>query len=244
MTKQRLDMALVNGGFAPSRSRAQSMIKDGIVCIDGITATKANQSVLNDSKITLSQSDHPWVSRAGLKLAHAIDIFNLNTTGKTCLDVGASTGGFTHVLHSGGASHIYAVDVGTSQLHPSLCKHLNIDNIQQTDARDLTLDHIPNPVDMIVCDASFIALEKVLKTPLTFATSGAELVALIKPQFQLDKKSVGRGGIVKCPELHQKSCDDVTTFLKQNGWTINAIIDSPITGSDGNKEFLCYATKS
>ena len=244
MAKQRLDMAMVSNGIAPSRSRAQSMIRDGIVCINGATATKPNQSVQTADTITLSQNDHPWVSRAGLKLAHAIDMFDLDIHGKTCLDVGASTGGFTHVLISNGATHVYAVDVGTDQLHPTLRDHNQVTDLQQTDARILTEIHIPNPVDIIVCDASFIALQKVLETPLTFAKSGATLIALIKPQFQLDKKSVGRGGIVKDPELHQKSCDDVVAFLTQNNWSINNIIDSPITGGDGNKEFLCHATKA
>ena len=243
MTKKRLDIALVDGGFAPSRSRAQAMIRDGIVCINGAPAEKPNQSVTTGDTITLSEPDHPWVSRAGLKLAHAIASFDIPITGKICLDIGASTGGFTHVLHTHGASQIYAVDVGTEQLHPSLQNHPNIHNLQQTDARHLTADHIPTPVDMIVCDASFISLQKILPTPLTLAKPNAILIALIKPQFQLDKPSIGRGGIVKDPILHQKACDDVARFLTTQNWQVKSITQSPITGGDGNREFLCYGIK-
>ena len=244
MVKKRLDMALVEQGFAPSRSRAQAMIGDGIVCINGTTAIKANQSVQGDDTITLSENDHPWVSRAGLKLAHAIDCFDIQIQDKICLDIGASTGGFTHVLHHHGARCIYAVDVGTDQLHLSLKNHPHIHNIQQTDARYLTANHIPDPVDIIVCDASFISLQKILPIPLTFAKTGTVLIALIKPQFQLDKQSIGRGGIVKDTTLHQKACHEFTDFLTDQNWQIKSITNSPITGSDGNREFLCYAIKN
>ena len=243
MSKQRLDMALVDRGFAPSRSRAQAMIGDGIVCINGTPAQKPNQSVTDGDSITLSQNDHPWVSRAGLKLAHAVECFHLDIAGKICLDIGASTGGFTHVLHHHGARCIYAVDVGTDQLHPSLQNHPHIHNIQQTDARHLTANHIPDPVDIIVCDASFISLQKILPTPLSFAKTGTVLIALIKPQFQLDKQSIGRGGIVKDTALHQKACDEFANFLTAQNWHSKSITQSPITGSDGNMEFLCYALK-
>ena len=244
MTKTRLDKALVQQGFAPTRSRAQAMIGDGIVRVNNQTTVKANQSITPCDTITLSQDDHPWVSRAGLKLAHALDGFGVSIDGTICLDVGASTGGFTQVLLHHNARHIYAVDVGTNQLHPTLTNHPRITNLQRTDARHLTRDLIPNPPDRVVCDASFISLQNVLPPALSLARDGAILVALIKPQFQLTKQSVGRGGIVKDTTLHQQACDHVKIFLKQQNWTVNTIIPSPITGSDGNREFLCYSVKN
>ena len=241
--KTRLDKALVEQKFAPTRSRAVAMIGDAIVCVNGITAEKPNQSITPDDIITLSQNDHPWVSRAGLKLAHAITVFKIHVHDKICLDVGASTGGFTHVLTHHGANHVYAVDVGTDQLHPTLHNHNRISNIQQTDARILTTHIIPHAPDIIVCDASFISLQKVLPKALGLAKQGADLIALIKPQFQLDKQSVGRGGIVKDPTLHQQACDDVIHFLNTQDWHVKTITPSPITGGDGNTEFLCHAIK-
>lgn len=243
-TKTRLDKALVQRGLAPTRSRAKAMLSRGIVCVNHQPTSKANQPITPHDTITLLQQDHPWVSRAGLKLAHALDIFGVCVSDKICLDVGASTGGFTHVLWHHNAHHVYAVDVGTDQLHPTLNNHPRISNIQQTDARHLTRDLIPHAPDIVVCDVSFISLQKVLPPALSLACGGATLIALIKPQFQLTPQAVGRGGIVKDPTLHQQACDEVTEFLTQQNWTVKTIIPSPITGGNGNKEFLCHGVKN
>lgn len=241
--KERLDKALVQQGFAPTRSRASQMIADGIVCVGGVPAVKPNQSITAHHTITLSQPDHPWVSRAGLKLAHAIGEFGITVADKMCLDIGASTGGFTQVLAHHNARHVVAVDVGCDQLHATIKSNPNVTDLSPLDARDLTPEHLPEPPQIIVCDASFIGLEKILPPALSMAPVGAELVALIKPQFQLSQSMVGKGGIVKNPAHHQQACNDVQNMLTTQNWQTKKIVPSPITGGDGNVEFLCYGVK-
>jgi len=189
----RLDTALVQHGIAESRSRAQLLIAEGVVLVDGILTTKPATKVAEGAALTLTHNPIPWVSRAALKLIHAIDHFNISIQG-TCLDLGASTGGFTEVLLARGALHVYAVDVGRNQLHASLRENTKVTVMEGQDARDLT--DLP-PIDLFVADASFISLTKLLPTPLSFAATGAVAVLLIKPQFELSPKDVGKGGLVR-----------------------------------------------
>lgn len=187
-------------------------------------------------------ADHPWVSRGGLKLDHALDRFGIDVTGLAALDVGASTGGFTDVLLTRGAVHVTAVDVGYGQLHWKLRQDDRVTVLDRTNARHLTAELVPSPVGVIVCDASFTRLETVLPAPMSFAAPGAHLVALIKPQFEVAKRDVGEGGIVRDPALHRAVCDRVRDWLfGLPGWTISGIEESPVKGAEGNTEFLIAA---
>jgi 23S rRNA (cytidine1920-2'-O)/16S rRNA (cytidine1409-2'-O)-methyltransferase len=181
------------------------------------------------------------VSRGGIKLAHALAHFGLDVTGQVAIDVGSSTGGFTDVLLQGGAARVYAVDSGTNQLAWKLRQDERVIVHEQTSARILTADHIPEPVDLIVCDASFIGLAKVLERPMTFARPGTRLVALIKPQFEAGREEVGKGGVVRDPVVHQRVCDEVAAWMGAQGWSVEGIVASPITGPEGNVEFLISA---
>tara|TARA_R110002110_G_scaffold16061_15_gene70433 strand:+ start:8711 stop:9364 length:654 start_codon:yes stop_codon:yes gene_type:complete len=197
-----------------------------------------------DLPLEVRGKEHPWVSRGGMKLDHALTHFNIDATGAVALDVGASTGGFTDVLLTRGAARVYAVDVGYGQLNWKLRSDDRVIVLERQNARQLTEDHIPEPVDLIVCDASFIGLEKVLATPLTFAAPGAHLAALIKPQFEVGKGEVGKGGIVRDPEQHRAVCATVETWLNGlPGWQVLGIDRSPITGAEGNVEFLIVARR-
>ncbi len=188
--------------------------------------------------------EHPWVSRGGLKLERALEAFDLDVTGAVGLDVGASTGGFTDVLLSRGAARVYAVDVGYGQLHWKLRQDDRVVVLERTNARALTEEQIPEPVDIVVCDASFIGLEKVLPVPLTFVRPGAHLAALIKPQFEVGKGEVGKGGIVRDPALRDAVCARIEEWLRGlGGWSVLGIVESPVTGADGNVEFLIAARK-
>ena len=192
--------------------------------------------------IEIRGADHPWVSRGGLKLDHALDHFSIDVTGLTALDIGASTGGFTDVLLTRGAAQVTAVDVGYGQLHWKLRQDERVTVLDRTNARHLTEEHVPSPVGIVVCDASFTRLETVLPAPMTFAAQGAHLVALIKPQFEVAKRDVGEGGIVRDPGLHRAVCDRVRDWLSGiSGWTVSGIDESPIKGSEGNIEFLIAA---
>lgn len=241
--KIRADIALVEQGLAETRSRAQAIIMAGNVYLGDKRIDKAGESVPVDQELRLKQPDHPWVSRGGLKLVKGLKHFNISAENKTCLDVGASTGGFTDVLLHNGATKVYAVDVGYGQLAEKLRKDDRVINLERTNARALTKeDHIPEPVDLIVCDASFIGLETVLATPLTFAKSGAHLLALIKPQFEVGKERVGKGGVVRDPALHDEVCTRIHHWINnKEGWTPLGITDSPIKGPAGNIEFLICA---
>lgn len=241
MAKLRADQLLVDSGLAESRTRAQALILAGLVFLGDRKIDKAGQQLPEDAVLEVRGKDHPWVSRGGIKLAHAIDHFGIDVTGMTAIDVGSSTGGFTDVLLSKGAARVYAVDSGTNQLAWKLRSDPRVIVHEQTSARILTDDHIPEAVDIIVCDASFISLAKVLERPMTFARPGAQLAALIKPQFEAGREEVGKGGVVRDPEVHARVCEDVRSWLTGKGWNVTGITPSPITGPQGNIEFLIHA---
>ncbi len=196
-----------------------------------------------DRPLEVRGADHPWVSRGGLKLAHALDHFAIDPGGLVVLDVGASTGGFTDVALARGAKKVYAVDVGHGQLAWKLRNDPRVVVLERTNARHLTAGDVPEPVDLVVCDASFIGLETVLPAPLALARLGARLVALIKPQFEVGKGRVGKGGVVRDPALHAEVCARIGAWLPTQGWTVLGLTASPILGPEGNKEFLIAARK-
>jgi len=242
MAKVRADQLLVDSGLAESRARAQALILAGLVFLGDRKIDKAGQQIPEDAALEVKGRDHPWVSRGGIKLAHAIDHFSLDVTGMVAMDVGSSTGGFTDVLLTKGASRVYAIDSGTNQLAWKLRSDPRVIVHEQTSARILTADHIPEAVDIIVCDASFISLAKVLERPISFARPGAHLVALIKPQFEAGREEVGKGGVVRDPIIHARVCEEVGGWLTGSGWTVHGVTASPITGPQGNVEFLIHAT--
>ena len=240
----RLDQHLVALGLAESRAKAKAAIETGGVTVDGEPARAASQPVTEDSVITF-EAAHRFVGRGALKLDHALTLWPVKVEGRVALDVGASTGGFTEVCLERGATKVYAVDVGTGQMHPRMAAHPQVVNLEQTDARNLTQELVPTAPELIVCDASFISLIKVLPKALGLAAPGADLVSLIKPQFEAETpKGVGRKGLVKDPEAHAAAVERVRETLTSIGWTVNEVADSPILGGDGNKEFLIWATKS
>ncbi|CCW19480.1 RNA binding methyltransferase FtsJ like [Sphingobium indicum BiD32] len=241
MAKIRADQLLVDNGLAESRARAQALILAGLVFLGDRKIDKAGQQVALDADLDVRGRDHPWVSRGGIKLAHALAEYAIDVTGMVGMDVGSSTGGFTDVLLTNGAVRVYAVDSGTNQLAWKLRSDDRVIVHEQTSARVLTPAHVPEPIDIIVCDASFIALAKVLERPLTFARPGAALVALIKPQFEAGREEVGKGGVVRDPEIHERVCEDVAAWIQTQGWTVIGVTPSPITGPQGNVEFLLYA---
>ena len=239
--KLRADQLLVERGLAESRARAQALILAGAVYAGDRRVEKAGQQMPMDADLIVKGRDHPWVSRGGVKLAHALDTLGWDVTGKVAMDVGSSTGGFTDVLLTKGAARVYAVDVGTNQLAWKLRQDPRVIVHEQTSARLLTPDHIPEQVDLIVCDASFIALSKVLDVPLGFARAGARLLALVKPQFEAGRAEVGKGGVVRDPEVHARVCQEVADWLTGRGWRVEGVTPSPITGPEGNVEFLIAA---
>ena len=242
MASSRLDTFLVDRGHYESRARAASAIKAGKVVIDGKIATKPSQKVSEHQNIK-AENEHPWVSRGGLKLAHALKVFGIDPKNQICLDVGSSTGGFTEVLLAGGAAKIYAVDVGRDQLHKRLRGNDKIISLESTDARNLTADLFAPLPDFIVCDASFISAAKVLKRPLELAEPCCELMTLIKPQFEVGKTNIGKGGLVKDQSIAKQSLDDFSVWLEGQGWTVILTDTSPIKGGDGNTEYLLHARK-
>jgi 23S rRNA (cytidine1920-2'-O)/16S rRNA (cytidine1409-2'-O)-methyltransferase len=243
VNKVRIDQYLVDHNLADSRTRAQALIMAGLVMIGDRKADKAGQLVPADAAVSVKGNDHPWVSRGGIKLAHAIATFGIDVAGKIALDVGSSTGGFTDVLLQNGTVKVYAVDSGTNQLAWKLRQDPRVIVHEQTSARILTAQHIPETIDLIVCDASFIGLSKVLERPLTFAHAGAQLIALIKPQFEAGRAEVGKGGVVRDTAIHQRVCDAVAMWLTSIGWHVRGLTTSPITGPQGNVEFLIWAEK-
>lgn len=244
MTKIRLDQYLVELGLAQSRTKAQALIMAGQVYRGEIKLDKAGLQIADDAEIIVRGAEHPYVSRGGMKLAHAIEHFALDVTGLVAIDVGASTGGFTDLLLRGGASKVYAVDVGHGQLDAKLRSDARVVVMEKTNARDLTAEMIPDVLDMVVCDASFISLTKVLPAALTLTKPVAQLVTLIKPQFEVGKIEVSRGkGVIRDEKLHQQVCDEISQWIATLGWNIQGIEKSPITGPKGNVEFLLYARK-
>lgn len=243
MAKVRADQMLVDRGLAESRTRAQALILAGVVYVGDRKVEKAGQQLPEDAALDVRGRDHPWVSRGGIKLAHGLQHFGWDVTGAIAIDVGSSTGGFTDVLLTNGAAKIFAVDSGTNQLAWKLRQDPRVAVHEQTSARILTENEITEPVDLVVCDASFISLSKVLERPLSFAKPGARLLALIKPQFEAGRDEVGKGGVVRDPEVHSKVCNDVQTWLTDIGWNVEGLTESPIKGPEGNIEFLIAARR-
>ena len=241
--KKRLDHLLVERGLAESRAKAQAAIMAGLVFSNEKRLDKPGTPVAEDVALEVRGQPHPWVSRGGLKLAHAIEAFGIDVAGKTAIDVGASTGGFTDVLLTKGAAKVYAVDVGHGQLAWKLRNDPRVIVLEKTNARHLTADAIPEAPDMVVCDASFIGLETVLPAALALAKSGAVVVALIKPQFEVGKDRVGKGGVVREPELHAEVRARIAQWLPRIGWSVFGEDESPIQGPEGNREFLIAARK-
>ena len=242
--KMRADQLLVERGLAESRARAQALILAGLAYAGDRKIAKAGDQLPADTAITLKGRDHPWVSRGGIKLAHALDQWGWDVADAVAIDVGASTGGFTDVLLSKGAARIYAVDSGTNQLAWKLRQDPRVVVLEQTNARYLTTDQVPEPIDLVVCDASFIGLSKVLAAPLALAKGDARLVALIKPQFEAGPQEVGKGGVVRDPLVHQRVCQEVRDWVESIGWNVVDLIESPITGPEGNIEFLIGADRN
>jgi 23S rRNA (cytidine1920-2'-O)/16S rRNA (cytidine1409-2'-O)-methyltransferase len=241
MAKARADQLLVERGLVESRTRAQALILAGHVYSGERKIDKAGQALAADAPLEVRGRDHPWVSRGGVKLAHGLKHFGWDVAGAVAMDVGSSTGGFTDVLLTNGAARVYAVDSGTNQLAWKLRQDDRVIALEQTSARILAPDHIPEAIDLIVCDASFIGLAKVLERPLQFAAAGARLMALIKPQFEAGREEVAKGGVVRDPAVHDRVCREVEAWLAEAGWNVQGITPSPITGPEGNVEFLIAA---
>jgi 23S rRNA (cytidine1920-2'-O)/16S rRNA (cytidine1409-2'-O)-methyltransferase len=239
---RRLDVELVRRGLMASRAQAREAIEAGKVRIGGVAASKPGQLVTAVSEIE-AEAAHPWVSRGALKLAHALDAFGVDPAGLICLDVGASTGGFTEVLLHRGARKVVAVDVGQGQLHRKLKSDSRIASLESTDARDLTAELLGEPPQLVVCDASFIGASKVLDRPLDLAAPEARLIGLFKPQFEVGPAHVGKGGIVSDEGAITRASAAVDVWLAAKGWPVVAWTDSPITGRDGNRERLFYCEK-
>lgn len=242
--KKRLDQLLVERGLAESRAKAQAAIMAGLVFSNEKRLDKPGTPVAEDLALEVRGQPHPWVSRGGLKLAHAIDAFGIDVAGKIAIDVGASTGGFTDVLLTKGAAKVYAVDVGHGQLAWKLRNDPRVIVLEKTNARHLSAAEIPEAPDIVVCDASFIGLETVLPAALALAKPGAVVVALIKPQFEVGKDRVGKGGVVREPELHAEVRARIAQWLPRIGWTVFGEDESPIQGPEGNREFLIAARKA
>lgn len=239
MTRKRADLVLVERGFFTSRARAQEAIAAGVVTVDGVTLRKASDLVPEEAVITAEQP-HPYVSRGGVKLAAALDIFAIDPKGCVCLDIGASTGGFTDVLLMRGAAHVYAVDVGHGQLHPKIAQDERVTSLEGTDARALTSALVPELADLLVSDVSFISLKLVLPAAVALLKPRASLAVLVKPQFEAGRERVKKG-IVRDEAVHRAVCDDMTAFVAGLGFTIIGLVPSPIEGGDGNREFLLGA---
>ena len=235
---------LVDRGLAESRTRAQALIMAGLVFAGERKIEKAGQMLPDDAPLDVRGRDHPWVSRGGIKLAHGLAAAGWDVTGAVAIDVGSSTGGFTDVLLSHGAARVYAIDSGTNQLAWKLRQDPRVVVHEQTSARILTDAHIPEPVDMVVCDASFIGLAKVLERPLSFTRPGARLIALIKPQFEAGRAEVGKGGVVRDDAVRARVCEEVAGWLTSVGWRVETLVESPITGPEGNVEYLIAATRA
>lgn len=242
MTRTRLDQLLVARGLAESRARAKAAIEAGGVTVDGAPAKAASQAVSEDAVIVYADA-HRWVGRGALKLDHALTLWPIAVEGRTVLDVGASTGGFTEVCLVRGAARVFAVDVGSGQMHARVAADPRVVNLEQTDARDLSPALIPEPPQLIVCDASFIGLAKVLPVALSLAAPGADLVTLVKPQFEAAAPGGTKKGVVRDLAARQAALASVSHWLEGEGWAVQATTESPITGGDGNVEYLLWASR-
>ena len=241
--KPRADQLLVERGLAESRAKAQAVILAGLVFSGERKIEKAGQALAEDAPLEVRGREHPWVSRGGIKLAHALDRFGWDVAGAVALDVGSSTGGFTDVLLQRGAAKVYAVDVGTNQLAWKLRQDPRVVVHEQTNARYLTAETVPEPVDILVCDASFIALAKVLHSAVDLVRPGGRMVALVKPQFEAERGEIGKGGVVRDPAVHERVCAAAAAWIEGRGWAVEGVAESPITGPEGNREFLLAARK-
>lgn len=240
--KSRIDQLLVARGLFDSRAKARAAIEAGLVTANGAMVGKPSETVADDAELTATPA-HPFVGRGALKLDHALTLWPIEVEGRAVLDVGASTGGFTEVSLLRGAARVYAVDVGRGQLHPGLGADPRVVSLEGLDARALDAGHVPQAIDLVVCDASFIGLAKVLPAALALGRPGADLVCLVKPQFEAGPKDVGKGGVVKDEAVRARVLAEVRGWLTDEGWTVRDTATSPITGSDGNVEFLLWATK-
>lgn len=244
MAKQRADLALVERGLVETRAKAQALILAGKVFSGEKRIAKAGDLLPEGTPIEVRGQDHPWVSRGGIKLAHALSHFGLDPSGRIGLDIGASTGGFTDVLLQTGAAKVYAVDVGHGQLDWKLRNDPHVVVLERTNARHLTADQVPEAPGVVVCDASFIGLRTVLPSALALAAPGAFAVALIKPQFEAGPDKVGKGGVVRDPAVHEEVCATIRAWWAAlPGWRVLGIEPSPITGPEGNREFLIAAIR-
>jgi 23S rRNA (cytidine1920-2'-O)/16S rRNA (cytidine1409-2'-O)-methyltransferase len=244
MAKLRADQMLVDRGLAESRAKAQALILAGLVFSAERKIDKAGQTLLPDAPIEVRGREHPWVSRGGVKLAHALEHFGWDVTGAVALDVGSSTGGFTDVLLHKGAARVFAVDVGTNQLAWTLRQDPRVVVHEKTNARYLTDAVVTEPVDLVVCDASFISLAKVLDRALDFAKPGGRLIALVKPQFEAERGEIGKGGVVRDPAVHARVCAAAADWVRSRDWEVVGLVPSPIAGPEGNVEFLLAARRS
>jgi 23S rRNA (cytidine1920-2'-O)/16S rRNA (cytidine1409-2'-O)-methyltransferase len=235
----RADRLLVERGLFESRAKAQAAIAAGHVKADDVPVQRASDEIARDA-VLRAEPAHPWVSRGGVKLEAALDRFGFDPRGRTCLDVGASTGGFTEVLVARGARRVYAVDVGRDQLHPSLKAKPEVMAFEHTDIRNLAPARLPEPPDLVTIDVSFISLKLVLPAALALARIPGQLIALIKPQFEAGRRHLKKG-IVRDPVVHAQVCDEIIGFVRSHGWTVIDVIESPIAGGDGNREFLLGA---
>ncbi|HEX8225412.1 MAG TPA: TlyA family RNA methyltransferase [Allosphingosinicella sp.] len=244
MPKPRADQLLVDRGLAESRAKAQALILAGLVFSGERKIGKAGQALAADAPLDVRGKEHPWVSRGGVKLAHALEHFGWDVAGAVALDVGSSTGGFTDVLLQKGAARVFAVDVGTNQLAWKLRQDPRVVVHEKTNARYLTDAVVTEPVDLIVCDASFISLAKVLDKALDLAAPDARLVALVKPQFEAERSEIGKGGVVRDPAVHARVCEAAEAWVRSRGWSVEGVVESPITGPEGNVEFLLAARRT
>jgi len=237
--KQRLDVALVERGLVDTRSKAQSLIMARRVFVNGVHVDKAGANVADDDVVAIEQLEHPWVGRGGMKLAHALREFDISVDGKTCADIGASTGGFTDVMLKNGARKVYAIDVGYGQLDVSLRNDLRVINREKVNARYLDATSFDEPIDFVSIDVSFISLKRILPAVKTFLRG--DLVALIKPQFEVGKHDVGKGGIVRDDAKRDGAVQSVVAFAKEIGFDVRGVIESPVRGAEGNVEYLMFA---
>jgi 23S rRNA (cytidine1920-2'-O)/16S rRNA (cytidine1409-2'-O)-methyltransferase len=240
MTRKRIDLLLVERGLFESRAKARAAIEAGGVTVDGRPVAKASDMIEETLPIQ-AQAAHPWVGRGALKLDHALDLWLVVVEGRVALDLGASTGGFTQVCLARGARRVYAVDVGRGQLHPAVATDPKVIDLSEADARTLDADMIPEAPELIVCDLSFISLQKALPMALALAAPGADLVALVKPQFEVGRGRVGKGGVVKDEAARAEALQAICAWLESRGWPVAATTQSPIEGGDGNREFLVWA---
>lgn len=241
--KKRLDVLLVEKGFAQSRERAQALILSGDVLVKDVPVTKAGTPIDEEAPIRLRKEDHPYVSRGAMKLKAALEKFGVSVRDKTALDVGASTGGFTQILLEAGAKKVTALDVGFNQMDWKIRNDPRVECIEKVNARYLTQDIVRQKVDVVVIDVSFISLDKIFPAVFPFVEAGGDVISLVKPQFEVGREDVGKGGIVVSDEARQEALQRITDFVKGLGWTRVGLVESPITGTEGNIEYLAHWRK-